>query len=187
MIVQNQIGGGGLSNAELAEATATADQVFKGKTFFAGNDILKTGAFDLSLANATAAQVLSGRKFYAGNSTLKTGTLVPSGKIKTGSFYSFDEIDATLTIECGFKPLMVVIDGDLTGNSSNGPSLTYCYTDANGNFVSETIYKEAYYEMEQVFRNVVTQTSSGFIVKNVSVGYEGLFYYNRNYYYYAVG
>ena len=32
MIVQNQIGGGGLSNAELAEATATAAQVMNGYT-----------------------------------------------------------------------------------------------------------------------------------------------------------
>lgn len=43
MIVQNQIGGGGLSNAELAEATATAAQVLSGYTFFAGNDEMKVG------------------------------------------------------------------------------------------------------------------------------------------------
>ena len=43
MIVQNQIGGGGLSNAELAEATATAAQVLSGYTFYAGDKELKTG------------------------------------------------------------------------------------------------------------------------------------------------
>lgn len=56
MIVQNQIGGGGLSNAELAEATATA------------------------------AQVLSGYTFYAGDKELKTGTLIPTPNVKTGTF-----------------------------------------------------------------------------------------------------
>lgn len=187
MIVVNPTGGG-LSNGKLAQATATPADVLSGKTFFAGGKDIKTGTFDLSLANATAAQVVKGYKFYAGNSTLKTGTLVPGGRIKTGSFNSMDEIDATLTIHCGFKPLMIVIDGDYTGNSLNGISITYCYTDGSGVFHSETIYKDASYDdREQVFYNVVSQTASGFIVKNINGGEEGIFYRNRRYYYYAVG
>lgn len=41
---------------------------------------------NLALATATAAQVLSGYTFYAGDKELKTGTLVPTPKIATGSF-----------------------------------------------------------------------------------------------------
>lgn len=40
---------------------------------------------NLALATATAAQVLSGYTFYAGDKELKTGTLVPTPKVKTGS------------------------------------------------------------------------------------------------------
>lgn len=107
MIVVNPTGGG-LSNGKLAQATATPADVLSGKTFFAGGKDIKTGTFDLSLANATAAQVLKGYKFYAGNSTLKTGTLVPTPKVKTGSFGPID-IEDTLSIDCGFRPIAVLI------------------------------------------------------------------------------
>lgn len=132
MIVQNQIGGGGLSNAELAEATATADQVFKGKTFFAGDDILKTGAFDLSLANATAAQVLKGYKFYAGNSTLKTGTLVvPSGtyRLSAGRFNT-PNIYSSGSVNCGFRPTHLAL---WRGNPTDGIAIIYDVNSSAGN------------------------------------------------------
>lgn len=181
MIVQNQIGGGGLSNAELAEATATADQVFKGKTFFAGDDILKTGAFDLSLANATAAQVLSGYKFYAGNSTLKTGTLVPSGRSKSGTFKDMDD-GATLTIECGFKPLMVVIS--TYSLDWKHDSLSYYF---NGHSYGVYIREYPSKEPEEI-SGQISVTSTGFEVHNVMTSDgNGIYYIAQTYSYYAVG
>ena len=55
-------------------ATASASDVINGKTFYAGDNKLKTGNFNLGLANAGVGDVLSGKKFYSGNNTLKTGT-----------------------------------------------------------------------------------------------------------------
>lgn len=158
MIVQNQIGSGGLSNAELAEATATADQVFKGKTFFAGNDILKTGAFDLSLANAIAAQVLSGYTFYAGDKELKTGTLVPTPKIRTGSFRC---VNSELTISCGFKPVCVMLYGDPFYNGVHFGVWSYNGITVGSYFRSSSadIYWESYNAV-----GLISITNQGFSV-----------------------
>lgn len=97
MIVQNQFGGWGLSNAELAEATATA------------------------------AQVLSGYTFYAGDKELKTGTLVPTPKVKTGTFGTID-LNETLDIECGFRPIAVLIR--LYRSYSSATLTAFCYNGA---------------------------------------------------------
>ena len=68
-------GGGGLSNTKLEKATAQADEVFHGKTYYAGDKSLKTGTMAIDTATAGSADVVAGKTFYAGSKTAKTGTM----------------------------------------------------------------------------------------------------------------
>lgn len=79
---------------------------------------------NLALATATAAQVLSGYTFYAGDKELKTGVLVPTPKVKTGSFSPIDE-DQTFKVTIGFKPIAVMIR--LSSFNSNALLTAFCY------------------------------------------------------------
>lgn len=88
---------GGLSNAKLAQATATSGDVSSGKTFYAGNGVLKTG----------------------------------TGKLRRTASGSFEMIEGTNTIECGFRPTAVF--GYSTDQYSDyhfvcGPGISTAYT-----------------------------------------------------------
>lgn len=72
--------GGGLSGGKLALATAEADDVLAGKTYYAGDKELKTGTLALADATATESDVASGKTFYAGDKTIKTGNYTPTLK-----------------------------------------------------------------------------------------------------------
>lgn len=72
--------GGGLSGGKLALATAEADDVLAGKTYYAGDKELKTGTLALADATATESNVASGKTFYAGDNTMKTGKFTPTLK-----------------------------------------------------------------------------------------------------------
>lgn len=128
MIVVNPTGGG-LSNGKLAQATATPADVLSGKTFFAGGKDIETGTFNLAAANATAAQVLNGYKFYAGDKELKTGTLIPTPNVKTGTF----EGSGYPTIECGFRPICVILKNANFGRENFFS--VYCYDGTSTGFL----------------------------------------------------
>lgn len=94
-------GGGGLGRSKLAKATAQADEVFHGKTYYAGDKTLKTGTLSIDTATATASYVSSGKTFYAGDKTRKTGTLVERGQYQNAggigaggdsTYYAFNNI-----------------------------------------------------------------------------------------------
>lgn len=64
---------------DLTAATATAQDVAEGKTFYSGNNTIKVGTQIIpNLTEATAAEdnVELGKTFYAGNNKLKTGTKI---------------------------------------------------------------------------------------------------------------
>lgn len=71
----------GLSNSKLELATSSAGDVIYGKTFYAGDKTLRTGALNLSNGTATEADVLSGKTFYAGSTSIRTGTLNLGSKV----------------------------------------------------------------------------------------------------------
>lgn len=159
MIVQNQIGGGGLSNAELAEATATA------------------------------AQVLSGYTFYAGDKELKTGTLVPTPKVKTGSFSPIDE-DQTFKVTIGFKPVAVMIR--LSSFNSNALLTAFCYNNISYLVAQQSDWTGAGYWEGTSYIQLL---SDGFSINNQSTMGEAYFppfsdysYLSRtSFYYIAIG
>lgn len=71
--------GKGLSLFKLKQATANADDVLKGVTFFSKDKILKTGTLELT-GNAAAGDLLAGKTMYVTNAKSKiTGTLTLSG------------------------------------------------------------------------------------------------------------
>lgn len=71
--------GKGLSLFKLKQATANADDVLKGVTFFSKDKILKTGTLELT-GNAAAGDLLSGKTMYTTNAKSKiTGTMVDRG------------------------------------------------------------------------------------------------------------
>lgn len=93
--------GGGLTKSKLALATVQPDEVFRGKTYYAGDKTLKAGTMAIDTATATTLDVSSGKTFYAGDKTLKTGTLVERGQFQnaggiTGGdivpYYAFQNI-----------------------------------------------------------------------------------------------
>lgn len=69
-------GGGGLSDSKLNQATATADHVWVGDTFYAkGSKAVQTGTLDVPGATAAPEDVVAGETFFAGSAEKKTGTL----------------------------------------------------------------------------------------------------------------
>lgn len=69
-------GGGGLSDSKLNQATATADHVWVGDTFYAkGSKAVQTGTLDVPGATATPEDVVAGETFFAGSAAKQTGTL----------------------------------------------------------------------------------------------------------------
>lgn len=64
----------GLSDADLALATATEDTVFNGKTFYAGDRTLRTGRALSTKTTAAARDILSGKTAYNELGQLITGT-----------------------------------------------------------------------------------------------------------------
>ena len=88
--------GGGLNNTKLKLADATAGDVLKGKKFYSGDRVLKTGTLELT-GNAGAGDVLSGVTFYNTDAKTKiTGTLSLTGNAGVGdvlagaTFYNTD-------------------------------------------------------------------------------------------------
>ena len=80
-------GGGGLSTSDLTTATAEEVDVVKGKTFFAKDKTIKTGALDIEAATAEEQYVLSGKTFFAGTSrNERTGTMPDRGQHQYGRF-----------------------------------------------------------------------------------------------------
>jgi hypothetical protein len=68
---------------DLSQATATESDVAKGKTFFSGNDEIKTGTLevpDLSATTATTADVMQGKKFYNAQGEFVEGSYVSESK-----------------------------------------------------------------------------------------------------------
>lgn len=100
--------GGGLSGGKLALATAETDDVLAGKTYYAGDKIVKTGTLALS-GNAGAGQVLSGYTFYNNDAKSKvTGSLVPRLKLlKSASRIGSGKISITVT---GYSVYYYVFD-----------------------------------------------------------------------------
>lgn len=69
---------------DLSQATATESDVAKGKTFFSGNDEIKTGTLevpDLSATTATTADVLQGKKFYNAQGEFVEGSYLSVSKL----------------------------------------------------------------------------------------------------------
>lgn len=69
-----------LIGADVSNATAIADDVLIGKTFFAGDNNVKVGTYvkpQINLATATVNDVFNNASFYAGTDTIKTGALDP--------------------------------------------------------------------------------------------------------------
>lgn len=68
MDLLNPAAGGGLSNKKLADATATENDVKKGKTFYAGNKTIKTGTYipHKSYTSTTGSQTSSVLTFDIG-------------------------------------------------------------------------------------------------------------------------
>ena len=98
----------GLTNDRLSAATADVSDVINGKTFYSGNNEIKTGTFNLGAANAGTGDVMSGKKFYSGDKTLKTGTLVPRLKLlKSASRTGSGTISITVT---GYSVYYFVFD-----------------------------------------------------------------------------
>lgn len=94
---------GVMTEEKLALANATEADVYKGLTFYAGDETLKTGTLALS-GTATAADVLSGKTFYNTNAKSKqTGTLTSSNIVKksqkvTGNVTMEPGVTGTITL-----------------------------------------------------------------------------------------
>lgn len=75
--LKNQKIGPVVNAVDLSIATATADDVKQGKTFYSGDATIKTGTAsipDLSQTTATAGDVLKGKEFYDASGDKVTGT-----------------------------------------------------------------------------------------------------------------
>lgn len=64
----------GLSDADLARANATPEDVTAGKTFYAGDSELRTGVALSTPISAVESDVKSGKTYYDNNGVLKMGT-----------------------------------------------------------------------------------------------------------------
>lgn len=123
--------------ANLTDASATIEDVASGKTFYSGDNVLKTGIkefADFTLADAKTEDVATGKTFYAGNGFLKTGTKVipdvtnatatASDVISGKTFYSGDNNLKTGTLITDaekvnkdldwYYNIFVTTDGDIT-------------------------------------------------------------------------
>lgn len=98
-------GGGGLSTSDLTTATAEEVDVVKGKTFFAKDKTIKTGALDIESATAEEQYVLSGKTFFAGTSrNERTGTMPKRASVSTASSVSYDGVRVTGRFPDGYYP-----------------------------------------------------------------------------------
>lgn len=66
--------GGGLTGAKLALANATEDEVFQGKTFYAGDKEIKTGRALSQATTVSASNLFNGQTAYNNKGQLITGT-----------------------------------------------------------------------------------------------------------------
>lgn len=124
---------------------------------------------NLALATATAAQVLSGYTFYAGDKELKTGVLVPTPKVATGEF-DILEYGQTLTINCGFRPVAVMIR--ISDMTSGAILVAFNY---NGK--SYLSAARGYYNIDAGYWEGTTDiklTSTGFSVTNNDTNWSGM-------------
>lgn len=69
--------GGGLTKAKLALADATEEEVFAGKTFYAGGKELRTGTALSEPITALTSDTIKGKTYYDQTGALKTGTREP--------------------------------------------------------------------------------------------------------------
>ena len=93
----------------------------------------------LALANATAADVAEGKTFYAGDKVLKTGTLMPykyaTGTVRISKNESPDVGDTVVTISgIGFRPFIVVVSSyQAAQNYGYWPCMITCVNEINSN------------------------------------------------------
>ena len=93
----------------------------------------------LALANATAADVAEGKTFYAGDKVLKTGTLMPykyaTGTVRISKNESPDVGDTVVTISgIGFRPFIVVVSSyQAVQNYGYWPCMITCVNEINSN------------------------------------------------------
>ena len=84
-----------------ATVLVVVDTVGKKVNFKAGGGLSNS---KLALATATAADVLSGKTFYAGNKTLKTGAMATPYKMKTGTvLIETTSHNTNIQVNCGFQ------------------------------------------------------------------------------------
>ena len=102
--------GSGLSDSKLAQATATEANVWKGKTFYAGDKDEKTGS--LSLTNASVSVSGSGQQYKYDNQWRY--------RIENGGV---SKTDNTITIRAVIRQLLV--DQEITTSTN---TMTYTIT-----------------------------------------------------------
>lgn len=126
----------GLSDADLALATATEDTVFNGKTFYAGSKVLRTGRALATETNVTAAKMFAGTTAYnqqgqliTGNPTASTATEADILKGKKAYNNSGKLMNGTL-LKSG--TLISTVPQKLSNLSNKTSPYTLTFTPPNG-------------------------------------------------------
>lgn len=139
----------------------------------------------LAQATATPADVLSGKTFFAGGREMQTGALVPTGKTASGSAEVPNEDNASIFINCGFTPLLVVVRNSLSDNPVYGYNiLSYSYKSGSSND-STLIVCDAYRSL--IGSSMAIIGANGFTLYNQNVYGVGTIAEYGPFYYFAVG
>lgn len=123
---------GGLSNSKLKLATATASDVVSGKTFFAGDKVLKTG--NIQLKRKVLGSLTTNEYFGPFSATFSVSDLPGYQHFTTDNFaFSYAKVsgrgqDTSFTYSLSYNPSTGVVTVKNTWTSSQSSYINYTGT-----------------------------------------------------------